>query len=225
MKFKKSVKITVFTTLLSAGLSAGLVQASQSDVAQKNPIDAGYSKIATSEIASRNTRYGIGVALDDSLKIYMPINVGGMMIEPSLVIISDESSLHDNEYKQNYTYDVFELSVGLFKNKRVYENTDLYYGVRLGYVEIKNESSADDVSVGYYSESESNEDGYFIVPTIGAEYYISNNFSLGLDIGLRYEKTDGKETYVSSFSSVVSVAETDDDSIITQAEIVVRYRF
>jgi len=72
----------------------------------------------------------------------------------------------------------------------------LYYGARLGYID----SNVVNIKTN----------GYFFAPTLGAEYYLTDSFSIGLDLALNYSKIDGSNADQNNFS--------------TQSEIIIRYR-
>lgn len=163
------------------------------------------------------TFYGIGAAINDSLKIYAPITTDQYIIEPSLLIFSDHEKHTDNTATGNYDLDAIEIYIGFYKRNSVVENTYIYYGAKIGYikVELKDEYGS--------STSETKEDGYMFAPTIGTEYYLTNNFSLGVEISFQYENTDGTRTNTSLSSSNKTDVETT--SYHTLADVIARYRF
>jgi len=165
-----------------------------------------------------STTYGVGAAVNDRLKIYFPINTNNFLIEPTLVYLKNKN---DTGSPQSFNGEntTIQIGVGLFKKSPSIKNTRIYYGARLGY--IKNESNSN-FSGSQISTSKNN--GYFIAPTIGAEYYIIDNFSVALDLSLSYTKTDGDTT--SSFNGFDSTFNTKDTTTTrSAAEIIVRYHF
>lgn len=161
--------------------------------------------------------YGVGAAVNDGFKIYFPINTDNFLIEPTLVYLKNKN---DTGSPQSFNGEntTIQIGAGIFKKSPSIKNTRIYYGARLGY--IKNESNR---NFSGSQISTSKDDGYFIAPTIGAEYYIIDNFSVALDLSLSYSKTDGDAT--SSFNGFDSAFSTKDTTTRTAAEIIVRYHF
>ena len=128
------------------------------------------------------TKFGIGLEFHTfpasiiqqqggtSLGLYVPIDMGTLIIEPH---ISYYSSSYEADYDDYPDYEetnlIWSLSAGVYK-PFVKGSLKSYAGVRIGKQwSVYEETNAEDV------ESES----LIIAPTIGAEYFISENFSFG----------------------------------------------
>ena len=175
------------------------------------------STLLSSPSLSDEVTYGIGAAVNDSLKIYFPINIGNFLIEPSVVYFDNNN--HTNLPQSFNTEDkTTQIGIGIFTKSVPVKNTFIYYGARVGY--IKNESNSD---FSGSQISKSKDDGYFIAPTIGSEYRVIDNFSVGLDLSFSYSKTDGSTN--TSFNGFDSTFSPKNTTTRTAAEIIVRYYF
>ena len=166
---------------------------------------------------SEELTFGLGAGVDDGLKIYLPINIEQLLIEPTLFIASRNNETKDDVSESKDNVDVIELGVGVFKNEQTILNTHIYYGSRLGYIEVKRKEAF------LNSTSSSKQKGYFIAPTIGIEYFLTNKFSVGLDVAFTYSRVDGKEA--DAFGSFTVTSDTKSTEYNTLTEIIVRYRF
>lgn len=167
----------------------------------------------SSQSNAEESSYGFGVGVNDGIKIYFPINKGDLIIEPTLATYGRDNKTADSRYE----YKTIEVGVGVFKNKKVTEDTYMYYGGRLGYIDGENK--------GFYqytssSSSHSNEeDGYFIAPTLGVQYFLTDSISVGLDAAFMYSKVKGVNTSNGTI--------TDTETVIynSEAGVILRYMF
>ena len=163
-------------------------------------------------------KYGIGASINNNnLQIYMPITTDHYLIEPSILIFSNDEKETENTSIASNDFNVIEFDIGLFKNILAFENTYIYYGARIGYIKIESNNIFGSNIIT------SKEDGYTIAPTFGSEYYLSNNFSVGIELSVKYESTKGKRTSESLFSSTST--DLEETEYKTQADIIARYRF
>lgn len=147
------------------------------------------------------------------------------MIEPSISAKkskTDTINLVDNSRSKRDSRTA-TLGVGIFKNDPLVENTYLYYGARLGFIRKKVKDNREASLVLPAISSETDEDGYFIAPTIGVQYFFIPQFSAGIDMTFQYTRTDGEETTTSNGITVVVDAEST--SFATTASVIVRYMF
>jgi len=108
-----------------------------------------------------------------SLGIYFPVEVGALLIEPMVeyFFLSEEYEYDnfatpDSEYEESY----FTFLIGILKPK-VRGKIRSYYGIRFGKQWYEED---------YDGADNDTESEYLIIaPTIGAEYYISDQFSFG----------------------------------------------
>lgn len=174
--------------------------------------------LSVSSINSANaTSYGIGAAIDSDIKIYFPIKTTEYLIEPSIIIFRNNVKRTDDISSQNNDFEIKEFGLGIFKNTKVYDKTYVYYGARIGYTETESKNNFGN------SISITEENGYFIAPTFGAEYMITKKFSIGLDISFKYTDTDGEAT--SSFNNSVDITNIESTEYRTEGGVIVRYQF
>ena len=108
-----------------------------------------------------------------SLGIYVPINAGSLLIEPLIMYssLSTEIDYDEYGYQDSKTSESdFTLLIGILK-PTVRGKIRSYFGIRFGkqWHEENHDDNDDDVE----------DETLIIAPTIGAEYYISDNFSFG----------------------------------------------
>ena len=130
------------------------------------------------------TKYGLGFEfhtfpsafMEDgggSLGIYVPINAGSLLIEPLIMYSSSSTEVDYDDYSiddSEYTESDLTLLIGILK-PTVRGKIRSYFGIRFGkqWHEENHDDNDDDVE----------DETLIIAPTIGAEYYISDNFSFG----------------------------------------------
>ena len=113
---------------------------------------------------------GVGISIEsDDSTIYIPIDIGdSVRIEPGV-------RYSETEIGSQLKADVLDLSVGVFKLLPIRESIRLYFGGRLAYVQAEIvENYPDDLF-----DSNTDEDGYRISPTLGFEYQVTERFSVG----------------------------------------------
>ena len=167
----------------------------------------------SSQSNAEESSYGLGVGLNDGIKIYFPINKGYLIIEPTLATYGSDNKETDS----SYDYKGIEVGVGVFKNKKVTEETYLYYGGRFGY--INREDRSDYKFSGSSSSRSNDEDGYFVAPTLGVQYYLADSISIGLDAAFMYSKVKGVDT------SNGTITDTETAIYNSEAEVILRYMF
>ena len=180
--------------------------------------------VSISSVAAE-TRVGIGALIDSSPGFFIPIEMNGWLIEPS---ISAKKSKTDTINQVDNTRSKRDsrtaiLGVGIFKNDPLVEKTYLYYGARLGLIIKKVKDNREASLILPAISSVTDEDGFFIAPTIGVQYFFIPQFSVGIDMTFQYTRTDGEETATSNGITVVVDAESS--SFATTASVIVRYMF
>jgi len=163
------------------------------------------------------SKHGIGVSVNNGGTIYYPISSRNLRIEPSLTIWSDENKTQDTSSQFGNEFSRYDIGAGIYYNNEVTKNTFIYYGAKIGYSKEKQSSYSSSFSV------ETKQDGYFITPTIGAEYYITPMFSIGLDIGLFYRDIEGERVDVTFGQTTVE--KTEETRYGSTTEVIVRYHF
>ena len=62
-------------------------------------------------------------------------------------------------------------------------------------------------------------DGYFIATTICIEHYLTNKFSIGLDVVFKYLSADGKETETVGGFTTTTVTKNTEYNTITEVYV------
>ena len=166
------------------------------------------------------TTYGVGVSLNNSFLFYFPISIGSLIIEPTFLISDENEYAVDTSISDNFDYRYMQLGVGLFKNTYVIDSTYIYYGARLGYITIESSSNSPTFS------SMSEDDGYVLAPTLGAQYLLTKHFSMGIDLALEYTRSNRSFTTTSSIGTPSTLTqESNVTSYNTSANFIIRYIF
>ena len=133
------------------------------------------------------------------LGLYFPIEMDGYLIEPQVVYNKEEEQIDYDEGENYSTYDSgskttdYQLLVGIFK---CYEKDKyrFYGGVRMG--KVWHEEKYRNDNPDYDDGSDDEEFGYFIIaPTVGTEYFFSENFSFGGEGQLRTMESESQDNY------------------------------
>ena len=108
-----------------------------------------------------------------SLGIYVPFESGSLLIEPLIMYSSSSTEIDYDEYgyqDSKTSESDFTLLIGILK-PTVRGKIRSYFGIRFGKQWTEEDHNNNNLDV---------ENDYLIIaPTIGAEYYISDNFSFG----------------------------------------------
>ena len=168
---------------------------------------------------------GVGVNLynegrgNGGYGVSLPLRFGNITVEPALSFYdSSRDATFPLSPADNATYESREytLEAGVYWRQQVIPSVETYLGGRVGY--IQNKSSAT-----YPSSPGSNDgyetSGYYLGPTLGAEYFFNKHFSLGLDVSLLIESTTFERT--TSGSSYTE----DGDEINYQSRARLRFYF
>ena len=175
-------------------------------------------------------RVGVGVALSDITTVLVsgisggtvsapvvlvPIDVmPGLRVEPILgyARTRSEITVADNE-PQETSVSALQIGVGIF-GRADRGAAGLYYGGRIGYT-----TSSADITSGAPGDDGESASGFFVGPTLGGSYFLSDFFSLGGDIEVRYTSTGREEDFGTQ------TAEYSNSSIIFRPSLVVRFFF
>ena len=102
--------------------------------------------------------------------IFLPIETGSLIIEPYISYYSYSSETdYDDADDYNTSTTIWSLTAGIFK-PYVKGNLRSYAGARVG------------KSWSVYEETDQDDDeddAFILAPTVGAEYFISENFTFG----------------------------------------------
>lgn len=168
---------------------------------------------------------GVGALIDSSAGFFLPILTNDWFIEPSISAKKSKTqtiNLVDGSRSKRDTRTA-TLGVGIYKNKFLMENTWLYTGVRVGFIKRKVKDDREASVLLPAISSVSDENGYFLAPTMGVQYFFIPHFSVGLDLTFQITRTDGEESETSS-GITVSV-DAENTSYATAASVLLRYMF
>ncbi|MCU7850580.1 MAG: porin family protein [Candidatus Thiodiazotropha sp. (ex Monitilora ramsayi)] len=161
--------------------------------------------------SSANAYVGLGIsAKSNDARVYLPLNISDhFRVEPALRYYKDEQTddIGSRDTK------ALEISVGLFRRSKLMQNTSIYYGGRLGY--IQEETSINST----YNDMVFDIDGFSIAPTIGFEYLFTDNFSVGAEAEWFYRDLDGSEWNGGTQSNF------DKETTGTSTRLILRFNF
>ena len=128
--------------------------------------------------------YGLGVALNNSNEIFVPINVrSDLRIEPSLAFSRTDFSDENSTAKSRF----YELKTGVFSIRPMGEGFNILFGGRLGYQKVVQRQA--DINGVFFDSTSS---GFIIEPTLAMEYLPFKQLALGAEASLRYSRLTGK---------------------------------
>ena len=143
---------------------------------------------AQGQTGQTQTRFGIGFEFQtipsyihannavetggSSMGLYIPIETGSLIIEPHISYYSysredDYNNWPDPDYEESIV--TWSLTAGIFKQFGIKGSLRSYGGVRIGKQWTEIEINGNDVEV----------EAFILAPTVGAEYFIADNFSVG----------------------------------------------
>ena len=167
---------------------------------------------------------GVGVNLNNDggnsggYGVSLPLRFGNITVEPEL---SFYDASEDNTYllspTNNRTYESREytLEAGVYWRQQVIPSVETYLGGRVGYIQYE---SSNTYPLNSGSNSVTETSGYYLGPTLGAEYFFNKHFSLGLDVSLLIESTTRERTSGSPYTE-------DRDEINYQSRAKLRFYF
>jgi len=173
------------------------------------------------------TTFGLGAgASGGGASIYFPIRTGSLIIEPRISYFhnerkSDGSDVQVIDYPPAYpepqqtwtgtsqwvaTSETKELGLGLFSRNQITEEIEIYFGGRFGIRTFKsranNRSDQTVAPSGYVhisiGDSIDKQDGYFLAPSFGLQYFPRPNFSFGIEVAFEYSNLSGSVDFSSS---------------------------
>ena len=138
---------------------------------------------------------------------------------------TDFGTLSSSSSSSEITSETLSLGSGLFALTRPADNALIYYGARVAYVESESTTRSDltdaiglfqPVRIDFSSES----DGYAITPSAGLEYFPVERFSIAVEIGWEFSRTEGSSSITGSSDSQSELKESR-----TRASVIVRMFF
>jgi len=169
---------------------------------------------------------GVGVSLNTEgggnggYGVSLPLRFGNFSIEPELSFYhSSQDTTYPASPTNNRTNDdqEYTLETGIYWRQPVIPSVEMYVGGRLGYTKYEYSYTYQLSPTNNYTYDSS---GYFLGPTLGAEYFFNKNFSLGLDASLLYASTSGKQV-----SAGVVDSSQDRNAIDYQSRARLRFYF
>ncbi|MCK4359769.1 MAG: outer membrane beta-barrel protein [Candidatus Cloacimonetes bacterium] len=138
----------------------------------------------------KQVQFGLGIGISDikditqlftdagiAPQVFLPINISSKFrIEPGIAYFQTSSERTNYESSSK----IFSIGLGIFPMTPK-GAINIYYGARIGFIHATSSYK----SGGSYSSEESGN-GFYVAPTIGGEYYLSNSFTLGGEAQLRY---------------------------------------
>ena len=129
--------------------------------------------------------------------IYIPMNYDKFFIEPEIIYYTNtESTEYDGNNGNNHK-EITKgkgIALGLYRTKSKFKSKG-YYGAKLGYLI---ESEMPYASLNQYELVDKTT--LLFAPTVGSEYYISENFSFGGEIAYQIMKKEREFDEESSYS-------------------------
>ncbi len=171
------------------------------------------------------TQAGLGVSINSGGEggggygVSVPLRFGGFTVEPELSYYNYSA---DRDYSlspssnQSYEYQQFSIETGVYWRQPMIPSVEMYVGGRVGYTRYEYSYTYPSSPVSNYSDDTS---GFYLGPTLGAEYFFNKHFSLGLDASLLFESTSGDVTNASD------PYEQDRTSIYYQGRARLRFYF
>jgi hypothetical protein len=148
---------------------------------------AGIVSLSTSALA---LDVGIGIGHgQNSGSIYVPIEFSpSLRIEPFLSVLKETSTT--SSFSSSYSDKAY--GAGLFGVRQTTENTRFFYGARLAYAKREHEQV---VSPSLGLSQNSSASGYSFAPTVGFEYLLQKNISIGGEATISYLRMTDKSSY------------------------------
>ncbi len=146
--------------------------------------------IQQNKLFAQDFRIGLGVTIEHPpeieyvrmqgrvkiYKVYLPITIRSKIrVIPEIAYWNAKYSFDDNSLK----YSVLHAGIGIYYFIPI-EKTNVYFGPRIAFIDIQN--SPENASVNYSSSKTDKIYG----GTLGAEYELLKNFTLGFEIQYNY---------------------------------------
>lgn len=162
-----------------------------------------------------------------SSEILIPIQISNSFrLEPSLRYsaykTTDEITVEEYEYE--YKSEVIDIALGIFYTSQIKKKFTFYIGPRIGYISY---NASRTYTYAYDNDIYSDEypsSGYTFSPSLGLEYEFFDNFRIGGELSVRYEKIFGdlNESYNGEEEDT---GDNNDESTTTVAKFILRYFF
>lgn len=167
---------------------------------------------------------GLGVSLNNEgggsggYGVSLPLRFGNFTVEPELSFYdASEEQTYPTSPTNNSTYEYqqYTLETGVYWRQPVIPSVEMYVGGRVGYTRYEQSRTYPSSPGSNYAYDSS---GFYLGPTLGAEYFFNKHFSLGLDVSLLFESTTQERTISSPYTE-------DRDEINYQSRARLRFYF
>lgn len=195
MKSKRN--IVIFAILISFLLTGHVAQAA--DLAQNSAVFTGN---------------------DSTVSFVIPVRFESMTIAPKLTYYSEYNNDKFSTERANSYHSGYEILAGLYLHKGFSDSVEGHYGGRVGFGQSQYEDTDD-----FNNKIETSADSVILNPTLGLQYMVNKNLSLGLDAGLRLEQSTSTTKTVSNNGTITYSDETDDFKTTMETRLVVRAFF
>ncbi|OUW63411.1 MAG: hypothetical protein CBD58_00280 [bacterium TMED198] len=197
------------------------------------------SMLVSKEIDTEKDIFKVGIGLEFDLfattnlissnraSLYIPVHIKKVFVETEFTFFS-ESNEGINSTNSNYSSSLDrkteETGIGLaigFYNVIEFDSMNMYSGLKLGYSSYEMSSN-----YSYYDNRlEENIATVAFSPVLGSEYFISDNFTIGGEVSLKYShsKTNAILAYYDEGSSIVVSGKKTETFFIPK--FMIRYYF
>ncbi len=167
---------------------------------------------------------GLGVSLNNEgngsggYGVSLPLRFGNFIVEPELSFYdsSEDTTFPTSPLDTStYKYQQYTLETGVYWRRPIIPSVEMYVGGRVGYTRYKQSRTYPSSPSSNYAYDSS---GFYLGPTLGAEYFFNKHFSLGLDVSLLFESTTQGRTTGSPYTQ-------DRDEINYQSRAKLRFYF
>jgi len=162
--------------------------------------------------------FGVGISLwEEGGVIYAPINLGEhWRIEP--VVSVEHLETRRKQYDDFYR-EITLVAGGFYRYALSEHRTDVYLGTRLLMLR-RDETGHETTSMNRLHRTDSEYRGYQTSMLAGVDYYFSDAFSIGGEVGLEYTDVD-----VTFTNTMMGRDKTSSSDTRTRSNLIARYYF
>lgn len=175
----KSIKLITSTIIIM------VIMGATAHAQEQNRIGVGFGYSTGGSVGFA----GLGLNIDEVLSpanIYVPMTFDNFRLEPEIGYIRSSSSGEE----EDITLSTFQIGTGLFGLNRLSDDTNIYFGGRLGFTRQSSEIFFGDFDPDGESDSSTN---FFIGPALGSEHMLGDHFSIGGEAQLLYTSIGGED--------------------------------
>ena len=161
------------------------------------------SMLSTTMSSAQDAGLGVTLGAGDIGTSLMQVITDGVALAPTVYILYNTPSVRwepslgfSRASDENSSSTIIIVGVGVLKPTQINDNFARYFGVRVGYVSMKQEYD-------YNGSEEDSETGISIAPVFGAEYKFSNYFSIGGETQASYFRPSDEGSKIMLLKAVV----------------------